>query len=87
MIPSEYGSTAPTSREVVAEQVRDDEPAALVHLRALERAREQLQLRELDVLVDALEDLVHVGARPRRAPRRAVAPSVSCSRTGSGRCR
>ena len=60
MIPSEYGSTAPTSREVVAKEVRDDEPAALVHLRPLERPREELQLGELDVLVDILEDLVHV---------------------------
>ena len=63
MIPSEYGSTAPTSAKSSRSEVRDDEPAALVHLRPLERAREQLQLRELDALVDALEDLVHVGAR------------------------
>ena len=49
--------------EVVAQEVRDDDLAALEHLRALERAREQLQLRELDVLVHALEDAVHVGAR------------------------
>ena len=46
---------------------------ALVDLRALERSREQLQLREGDVLVDALEDTVDVGARLdelRRQPQR-----------------
>ena len=52
----------PDLGEVVLPQVRDDEPAARVHLRPLERAREELQLRELDVLVDGLEDLVPVGA-------------------------
>ena len=62
MIPSEYGSSAPTAGEVVLQQVRDDEPAALEELRALERAREQLQLRELHRLVDVPEDTVHVGA-------------------------
>ena len=49
--------------EVVAEQVRDHEPSALVDLGPLERAGEQLHLRELHALVDVLEDLVHVGAR------------------------
>ena len=43
--------------------MRDDDLAALEHLRPLERPREELQLRELDVLVDALEDAVDVGAR------------------------
>ena len=62
MIPSEYGSSAPTSAKSRAQEVRDDEPAALVELRALERAREQLQLRELHRLVDVLEDPVDVGA-------------------------
>ena len=52
MIPSEYGSSAPTSAKSSARQVRDDEPAALVDLRVVERAREQLQLRELHRLVD-----------------------------------
>ena len=42
--------------------MRHDDLAALEHVRALERAREQLELRELDVLVDALEDAVDVGA-------------------------
>ena len=37
-------------------------PPALVDLGPLERAGEQLQLRELHALVDVLEDLVHVGA-------------------------
>ena len=87
MIPSLYGSAAPTSREVVAQEERDDERAALVHLRALERAREQLQLRELDVLVDALEDAVDVRAGLDELGARAAAPSASCSRTGSDRCR
>ena len=73
MIPSEYGSTAPDVAEVVAEEVRDHEPASLVHLSTLERAREELQLGELDVLVDVLEDLVHVGPgldELRRQPKR-----------------
>ena len=73
MIPSEYGSSAPTSVEVAAQQVRDEQAAALVELRAVERAREQLQLRELHRLVDAAEDAVHVGARLdelRREPER-----------------
>ena len=48
--------------EVVPEQVRDDERAPGVDLGPAERPREQLQLRELDALVDALEDLLHVGA-------------------------
>ena len=48
--------------EVVAEEIRDDDPAALVELGALERAGEQLQLRELHRLVDVAEDVVHVGA-------------------------
>ena len=63
MMPSEYGSSAPTSAKSSAQQVRDDETAALVQLRALERAGEQLQLRELHRLVDVLEDTLHVGAR------------------------
>ena len=62
MIPSEYGSSAPTSSKSVAHEVRDEQPPALVQLRAVERAREQLQLRELHRLVDAAEDAVHVGA-------------------------
>ena len=73
MIPSEYGSTAPTSREVVAQEVRDDDPALVVERRSLERAREQLQLRELHRLVDALEDTLQVGARLEQARPRAAA--------------
>src|SRR5438552_9513477 len=49
--------------EVRADEVRDHDAAALVDLRPLERTREQLQLRELHRLVDALEDPVHVGTR------------------------
>ena len=63
MIPSEYGSAAPTSAKSPRRRYEIDEPPALVDLRPLERTRQQLQLRELDALVDALEDLVHVGAR------------------------
>ena len=62
MIPSEYGSSAPTAAKVVLQQVRDDEPAALEELRPLECAREQLQLGELHRLVDVLEDAVNVRA-------------------------
>ena len=49
--------------EVFAQQVGDDEPAALERVRPLERARQKLQLRELHRLVDVLEDPVDVGAR------------------------
>ena len=52
----------PGRREVAPLEVGDDDPAALVDLRLVERAREQLQLREGDVLVDVLEDPVDVGA-------------------------
>ena len=62
MIPSEYGSAAPTSAKSSRSRYEIDEAAALVDLRPLERAREQLQLRELHALVDVLEDLVHVRA-------------------------
>ena len=62
MIPSAYASAAPTSAKSLRSEVRDDDPAALEDLRALERAREQLQLRELHRLVHLLEDRVHVGA-------------------------
>src|SRR5262245_18768037 len=53
--------------EVVPQQVRDDEAAALVDLGPLERAGEELELRELHALVDVLEDLVHVCAEIGRA--------------------
>ena len=59
--------------EVAAQEVRDHEPAALVDLGALQRPRQELHLRELDALVDVLEDLVHVRARLdelRRQPQR-----------------
>ena len=73
MIPSEYGSSAPTSSKSLAHEVGDEQPPALVELRAVERARQQLQLRELHRLVDVAEDAVHVGARLdqlRREPER-----------------
>src|SRR5205823_2465095 len=44
--------------EVVAYEVRDDEPAAVERGSAVERTSEQLQLRELHRLVDVLEDPV-----------------------------
>ena len=62
MIPSEYGLGSTDLGEVGAHEIRDDDASALEHPRALERAGEQLELRELDRLVDLLEDLVHVGA-------------------------
>ena len=62
MIPSEYGSTAPTSAKSSLRRCEIDEPAARVHLGPLERAREELQLRELDGLVHGLEHLVPVRA-------------------------
>ena len=61
MIPSEYGLDRADVGEVGAHEVRHDDPAALEDARALERAREQLQLRELDRLVHLLEHRVHVG--------------------------
>ena len=64
-------------REVVADEVRDDDPPALEHLGAVEGAREQLQLGELDGLVHLLEDGVDVragvdelGREPKRLRRR-----------------
>src|SRR5438132_10892717 len=47
-------------REVAPQQVRDDQPAAVVNFRPLERAGEQLQLRELHRLVHAAEDGVDI---------------------------
>ena len=52
----------PDLAEVAAEQVRDDDAALLVEHCALERPGEQLQLRELHRLVDALEHALQVGA-------------------------
>ena len=49
--------------EIVLQQVRDHESAALEELCALQGPGEQLQLRELDRLVDVAEHAVHVGAR------------------------
>src|SRR5262245_20833362 len=49
-------------REVALQQVGDHQAPALVDLRPVERACEQLQLRELDRLIDALKDAVHVRA-------------------------
>src|SRR5919197_2429576 len=49
--------------EVVLEEVRHDEPAALEELRPLEGAGEQLQLRELHRLVQVPEYAVRVRAR------------------------
>ena len=53
--------------------MRDDDSPALEHLGAVKRAREQLQLRELDGLVHLLKDGVDVRARLdelRREPER-----------------
>ena len=61
MMPSEYGSTAPTSPKSPRSEIRDDDPPLLVERRAVERPREQLHLRELHRLVDALEDALQVG--------------------------
>ena len=67
----------PDFREVGRKQVRDDDPAAVVDLRPLERPRQQLQLRELDRLVDTAEDALDVdagleqlGSEPKRLRRR-----------------
>ena len=62
MIPSENGSTAPGLGEVLALEVGDDHAAVLEQLRVLERLADELQLRERDALVHALEDPVHVRA-------------------------
>ena len=56
MMPSENGSSAPASAKSLTLEVGDDEPPALVHLRPLERPRDELQLGEGHVLVDVLED-------------------------------
>ena len=76
MIPSEYGSSAPTSAKSVAEQVRDDDAPAVVDLGPLERARKELELGELDRLVDAVEDVVHVDAGLEQLGRQPVALGV-----------
>ncbi len=49
-------------REVLPQERRDDQAPAFVDHRPVERACEQLQLRERDVLVDALEHPLDVGA-------------------------
>ena len=77
----------PHVAEVLTQEIRDDDPTLLVERGPIERPREQLHLRELHRLVDALEDALQVGARPRAARPRAATPSASCSRTGTGRCR
>src|SRR5262249_47796936 len=46
--------------EVAPQEVRDDESAAVVHLRPFERPRQELQFRELDALVYALEHALEV---------------------------
>ena len=56
MIPSEYGSSAPTSAKSARTRYETTSRPPSYTLRALERPREQLQLRELALLVDALED-------------------------------
>ena len=62
MIPSENGSSAPASSKSRSQEGGDDQAPALETCALLERPREELQLREGDVLVDALEDAVDVGA-------------------------
>ena len=86
MIPSEKGSSAPAASEVLALEMGDDHAAVLEQLRVVERAREELQLRERDVLVDALEDPVDVRARLDELGREAERVRASCSSTGSGPC-
>ena len=49
--------------EVLALEVGDDHAPSLEDLGVLERARDELELREGDVLVHALEDAVDVGPR------------------------
>ena len=63
MMPSEYGSTAPTSGKSARSRYETTTRPPSIHLGALEGACEQLQLGELHRLVDALEDLVRVGTR------------------------
>ena len=77
----------PGGGEVAALEVGDDDAAALVDLRLVERAREQLELREGDVLVDVLEDPVDVGAGLDEVRPPSAGPSGWCSRTGSAPCR
>src|SRR5262249_55342951 len=58
--PLRVGLLGPHLGEVRPQEVRDDEPSPLVDARTLERARQELQLRELHRFVDALEDAVDV---------------------------
>ncbi len=75
------------SLEVLAAELRDDDAAVGELRRPLERAREELQLRERRRLVHLDEDLRHVGAGLDELGRRAGAPSGSCWSTGTGPCR
>ena len=61
MIPSENGSSRADIGEIGPQQIGHDNAAVLVQACAIERPAEQLELRELDRLVDPLEDLLHVG--------------------------
>ena len=61
--PLGEGLLRPGRGEVRPLEVGDDQAPALVDARPLEGAGEQLDLGEGDVLVDVLEDLVHVRAR------------------------
>ncbi len=62
MIPSEYGSAAPTSAKSVRRRYETTiRPPSSTRARSRARAS-QLQLRELDRLVHLLEHGMHVGA-------------------------
>ncbi len=73
--------------EVRPAELRDDDPPVRELRRALERACEQLELRERRRLVDLDEHLRSRPRPPRRARRRAGAPWASCSSTGTAPCR
>src|SRR4051794_20274517 len=60
--PFGIGLLGPRGVEVGLLEVRDDDAAAVEDLGVLERPGDELQLGERDVLVDALEDAVDVGA-------------------------
>ena len=63
MIPSEYGSVAPTASKSSSYEVRHDDLTALEHMRAVESPGEELQLRELERSHRPLENAIDV--RPR----------------------
>ena len=87
MIPSEYGSSAPAASKSSRRSSETTILPVRQLRRALERAREELELRERRRLVDLDEHLRHVRARLDELGREPQRLRASCSSTGTGPCR